>query len=69
MNRPTILGVPVFVDDQAPPNRIALIDVAGILKRCRRDAQGRVIVTPAVCEGRVVYLSIDPAPTETEDTP
>ena len=29
MNRPTVFGVPIFVDDQAPPNRIALMDVAG----------------------------------------
>lgn len=66
MNQPAILGIPVFVDDQTPPNRIALIDAAGILKRCPRDSQGRIIVTPAICEGRVVYLSLDLPVSDTE---
>lgn len=56
----TILGMPVFVSETAPPNTIRIIDAYGILKYCPRDAQGRVILVPEIVNKHVVSMLIAP---------
>lgn len=68
INDKPYFGLTIIESDTLPPGRAALVDFVGILKCCPRDAQGRIIVTPAACEGRIIYLSIDPKPETSEQS-